>query len=413
MKKLFSVIFLSFIFSSAAVAQSFSSGSTGADGALDLSTMDCPNSYCLIQLPESGILNYTTINIPYGKTLAFKPNFRNTPVIMLAQGAVTISGSINIGGGCQYGNGRPGPGGFFAGATFGQNGFGPGGGTAASPNGRWVGSLSLVPIIGGSGGYSGGGFYGAGHGGGAIAIASSSSITMSGTIDARGGVCSSSSGAGGAIRLVANSVNISGTFVATGASGGDGVVRIEAPADALQYNGSSSPLAILSTTINPQVVSGSSTPSLRIISIGGYPVPYATGRPDSIDLMLPNSLADPVNIVVQAANIPVGTQISLNLSGPSGANYTPGVLSGTQDSSSATIPVSGLSRSGATFILAFAEYTLPPSVAQYNTKGTDQVAKVRVEAALDGKQKFVFLRGNGSAIEMARVPVALRKAFGQ
>ena len=41
------------------VAQ-FNCGSTGADGALDLSTTTCPNNICEVQLPESGVLNYTT-----------------------------------------------------------------------------------------------------------------------------------------------------------------------------------------------------------------------------------------------------------------------------------------------------------------------------------------------------------------
>jgi len=57
----------------AAAGQAFSSGSTGADGALDLTASDRT-----LQLPESGILNYTTVNIPSGRTLTFGPNLRNT-----------------------------------------------------------------------------------------------------------------------------------------------------------------------------------------------------------------------------------------------------------------------------------------------------------------------------------------------
>src|SRR6185369_5977194 len=81
--------------------QSFSSGSTGADGALDLSTVSCPQTVfgCQLQVPESGIFNFTTVNIPAGKILSFIPNLRNTPVILLAQGAVTIGGKIELSGG--------------------------------------------------------------------------------------------------------------------------------------------------------------------------------------------------------------------------------------------------------------------------------------------------------------------------
>ncbi len=90
-------------------AQTFSSGSTGADGALDLAIMSC--TVCEIQLPPSGILNYTAVNVPTGKYLTFRRNINNTPVIILAQGSVTISGRIIVDA-----SGRtPGPGGFSGG----------------------------------------------------------------------------------------------------------------------------------------------------------------------------------------------------------------------------------------------------------------------------------------------------------
>src|SRR5271157_886602 len=149
-------LLLAFVFALAAIGQTFSSGSTGADGALDLTAGDRA-----VQLPDSGILNYTTVNIPAGRTLTFGMNLRNTAVVMLAQGAVVISGTINLNG-----SGRtPGPGGFYGG-DFGYPGggpapgFGPGGGAAGSAvsgqeqgaPGQWIGPLSLVPNIGGSGG---------------------------------------------------------------------------------------------------------------------------------------------------------------------------------------------------------------------------------------------------------------------
>ena len=152
----------------------FNSGSTGADGALDLLTMTCPNNICEVQLPESGILNYTTVNIPSGKLLRFKFNSRNTPVIVLAQGNITISGTISV----DADGTIAGTGGFYGGTGNSQNGFGPGGGTSSAGNGRWVGSISLVPIVGGSGGASGGGNYPGGGGGGAIVLASSANISL-------------------------------------------------------------------------------------------------------------------------------------------------------------------------------------------------------------------------------------------
>jgi len=70
----------------------FNSGSTGADGALS------PTVSTEIQLSESGVLNYTTINIPTGVTVTFKKNTTNTPIQILASGDVTIAGWIDIAG---------------------------------------------------------------------------------------------------------------------------------------------------------------------------------------------------------------------------------------------------------------------------------------------------------------------------
>ena len=172
-------------------AQTFSSGSTGADGALDLA----PGATTL-QLPESGTFNFTTVNIPSNSQLHFLPNFRNTPVVILAQGAVAVAGGISVSvpwvssGAVPPNYERtPGPGGFFGGFYQGD-GFGPGRGVnssnSATRSGRWVGPLTLVPIVGGSGGagyyYSGTGYerYVGAGGGGAIVIASSGSISITG-----------------------------------------------------------------------------------------------------------------------------------------------------------------------------------------------------------------------------------------
>ncbi|HEY3547188.1 MAG TPA: hypothetical protein VGK17_14030 [Propionicimonas sp.] len=217
---------------SAAHAQAFSSGSTGADGPLNI-TADTT-----LPLPPTGILNFTTITISPGFTLTFTKNASNTPVVMLATGDVLIGGSIVVSAGGLnidgvYDSRIPGPGGYAGGGNAAPGG-GPGGGTpSAEPavrQGKWVGPLSLVPIIGGSGGGDTGG-----GGGGAIVVASSGKITVNGSIIANGVAVG---GSGGAIRLVANSVEVSGTLQAYGCwtcgyyegfNGSHGVIRIEAP----------------------------------------------------------------------------------------------------------------------------------------------------------------------------------------
>src|ERR1035438_3892518 len=274
-------LLLTLAFALAAVAQPFSSGSTGADGALDLT-----NGNQTIQLPPSGIFNYTTVNIPNGRTLTFTMNLQNTPVVMLAQGTVTISGLINVSAPLDinlHGTRTPGPGG-FEGGDFNMPGFGPAPGLPASQStwvAQWVGPLSLVPIIGGSGG-AGFQYQGCpasqlaqgGGGGGAILIASSTSIALSGQIWANGSppvsICGNdplTSGAPGAIRLVANSVTASGNLSAA-------IVRLEAPLGALSYSGSGTPPVL--STINPTLFPAN-PPSLTIVSVGGYPVPSYSG----------------------------------------------------------------------------------------------------------------------------------------
>lgn len=357
-------VLLSFA-ASPAGAQTFSSGSTGADGALDLSTMACTE--CEVQLPPNGVLNYTTVTVPDGKQLFFRKNLQNTPVYLLAQGSVTIAGYVVVKGVGQ----QPGPGGFLGGPpnlNGGQGpnlpGFGPGAGPQqdGNRNGKWVGPLSLVPTIGGSGAqggsqctYVGESPYGGG-GGGAITIASSAGINISGTgkifADGAGPQCSfggAGGGSGGAIRLVANSISVSGTLTANGAPNGDGrpafngVIRLEAPMDALSFTGTAQPPAVLSTinaTILPATV-----PSLSIVSVGGYPVPtYSGQRFDTVDLLLPMQLPDPINVVVAANNIPVGTQIQISFGTTNTGTVVPGTLTGSTQSSSATIQVSGLNR---------------------------------------------------------------------
>lgn len=226
-----------------AFAAPFSSGSSGADGAL------APAADVSITLPANGVLNYTTVNIPSGVTVRFTKNAANTPVVMLATGTVKIAGSIDVGGAnsptTKVGAianglaGAGGPGGFDGGrggvaepGTRGGNGYGPGGGgggtsvagvcagyaqggggggfAAAGEGSNCVrqnyagstgvgggayGSLGMLPLTGGSGGGGGSGSRvagnlpgsGGGGGGGAIMIVASGSVEVSGSIKASGG----------------------------------------------------------------------------------------------------------------------------------------------------------------------------------------------------------------------------------
>lgn len=251
----------------------FESGSTGEKGAFE------PTANAVVDIPENGVLNYTTVTIPTGVTVTFKKNSQNTPVTILATGDVTINGSINLNGsagnyiipgaggpggfdggqgGAAYGIGKrgEGPGGGGGGdactsqtlysAGGGGGGFGAGGsgggksgscGTNGGAGGNSYSSERVLPAIGGSGGGGAGGtiaFVGGagGGGGGAMVIASSGTITVNGTISANGGGGATPSsgqsyysggggGSGGSIRLIANTITGNGTITANGGGGGN------------------------------------------------------------------------------------------------------------------------------------------------------------------------------------------------
>jgi hypothetical protein len=409
--------FVVLLASSSAFGQTFSSGSTGADGALAPSS---GTSEVWIQLPESGILNYTTITIPANVTVRFKKNSQNTAVIMLAQGDVVIRGSVNLDADYLDARGNrdytlPGPGGFAGARIFtGQPGLGPGGGVPGVSAARWVGPLSLVPPVGGSGGADNNITYvsqGGGGGGGAICIAASGSITVEGggAISANGVVVGGGTwGSGGAIRLVASRLSMAGAIQAQ--SGSFGMIRLEAPLEALSYTGFSAPPPVISP-INP-AIAVTTQPALNIVSVGGFPVPsYAGARYDAADIVLPNSLPDPINVVVVASNIPVGSQVTATFGAGSGT-VTPGVLAGTFASSTATISISGLGRSGSvTYLYVSTVFAPAPGTAAANPAGLDHVADVRVTTEMGAPSSYAFLRADGSEIPLTRLPSAFLDAY--
>ena len=150
-------------------AQTFSSGSTGADGAFAPACAPMPCTVTSV-LPASGLFNFTSVNVPSGVTVRFARNVVNTPVTMLATGNVVIAGTIDVSGG-PGGNGISGatsivptaggggPGGFDGGnGSIGVNaagpsgdqggkGLGPGGGIAGGCGGSYgaAGGCSGVP----------------------------------------------------------------------------------------------------------------------------------------------------------------------------------------------------------------------------------------------------------------------------
>jgi hypothetical protein len=349
------------VLTAAASAQvSFSSGSNGSDGAFDLT--GTASGTTVTFLPSNfpgnqhslGIYNFTYITIPSGVTVRLSSLNLRGPVYWLASGAVSISGTIDISGRAGYpssqlisgrlrqmdagAGGFPGGMGGNAADSTSPAGDGPGGGAGITSGnvfnynnngkGAFTGTSSLVPLIGGSGGA--GGFVfgnpaymgaGGGSGGGAILIASSTSMTVSGTINATGGATGTvtngncngcgGSGSGGAIHLVANTLAGSGTLN-TGGGGSftnNGVVRLEAYSTTANFSitGTSS-----SASPGTLILPTQAQPSISVVSVASASLPASpTASVTTPDATINSTTA--VTITIQAANIPVGTVVTLHL----------------------------------------------------------------------------------------------------
>lgn len=441
--------------SSSAFGQTFNSGSTGADGAF------APTANTTLTLPPSGVFNFTTINIPPGVTVKFAPNTTNTPVTLLASGNVTIAGTIDLNGtagaaatsGTSLANSRGigGPGGFDGGAgangiasTTGGSGLGPGGGAGASSGsgagagflnagangsggaagGVAYGTPTLLPLIGGSGGGGGGASFGntgaaGGGGGGAILIASSGTITFTGTIRAVGGTGggfgiggAGGGGSGGAVRLVATTLTGSGGTIdvragaggsgAVGAAGSVGRIRLEGFTNtaSLNFNGVVPSLAQPSTATLPN------TPTLRIASVAGVAAPASPASSFSNpDIILPAGTANPVAVNLEASNIPLGTTATVKVTGQTGpaTSATSTGLSGTVASSTASASVT-IPTNEPSVISATASFTLTAlGVGGPVYAEGEEVERVRVTAVHGGLSTVTYLTASGREIPAERL----------
>ena len=455
-----------------AFPQSFSSGSSGADGDWNPACTP-PATTCTLQIdmPPSGVFNYGSVTIPSGVTIRYNKNAANTPVTILATGDVTINGAISVNGtdgapasaSATFAVGLGGPGGFNGGngqllpGFPPQPGLGPGGGTgAADSNGTTTpgnygapGSfLALQPLFGGSGGGGGIAFAGAqitgmsgGGGGGAILIASSGkiSITSSGGITANGGGAQFSfsggfagGGSGGAIRLVAREVASAGLLQAkdirtgTANKGGPGRIRVEALLP-ISLTGTTDPAASLSNAPGP--VSAAGNPALinlPTISIGtvGTIVPNSppAGALTSADAILPQGTTNPVPVTIALTNTPVGgtTAITLKvapLSGTASSIAVPAAShTGTFAASSATTNVTFPSGS-LTIIQAWATFTITSTIAQL-MPSIDGEPVERVMVASEQGMRLVTRSGKERSVaelpreQQIRVALALEAMKG-
>ncbi len=472
---------------SVAGAATFDSGSTGVNQAfptnppaqpyngivLDLQSGNVRYYYGLtlvstVPVPgqsggfPNGILNFTTVEVPVGKTLKFIRNASNTPVVFLAQTDVTIAGTINVegqAGASSYrsvngptifpSGGAAGPGGFDGGAGGGNpsfvagTGLGPGGGAGGSDwpcagggggfarpgrdagvcgtaGGPTYGNPQFLPLVGGSGGGGGGApgsgttGGGGGGGGGAILIAASGTITLTGTITARGGDGGygnpsfpygnyGGGGSGGGVRLVATRLaGSSGSILVDGGlgryehntgTGGAGRVRLEAYTNTLRAD-----IGWVNPSLDtPRSVFPPSSPVLRITSVGGQTVPATpTGSFGAPDVTLPVGTSSPATIVVTATNVPEGTTVILRakpLTGAVTSVTTPGLSGGTAQ---ANLPLEDLTQPNV--ISAEATFTLGAWLDSPIKYAGEDVTTATVIASLGGPSTIRYFTTSGREV---------------
>jgi hypothetical protein len=371
-----------------AQVQQFSSGSTGSDGALNITapgvTYLDPKAM-MINPKGDNIFNFTTINIASGSVLKISEVKVHGPVYFLAQGDVNINGAIDLRGddspgatatAAEQNPAFAGSGGYSGGlgGVHGDPshqalpGNGPGGGAVGDINtpyaagGAFTTNRFLVPLVGGSGGggTNDNGQYGAqgGAGGGALLIASSTTITISGNgvgivngivngeINARGGSGSGRGcgGAGGAVRLVANSIigsSVQYILFENPSPGGAcksapqiGLVRLEANSLNYSFNYlSATPVTSLPFQLN---LPTAPPPVVTVASINGIAI---NANPFSFPDATINSTTQ-VPVVINATNLPANATVTLFLLSDTAPNQAiPVTLQGNGSSSTGTVQV--------------------------------------------------------------------------
>ena len=290
------------------------------------------------------VFKYTSVNIAGfttgspavldGRKVTFINHPSHAPVVWLVQGNVTIDGILSLKG-KQFPNNtvanltpsESGPGGFREGA---RGPVGAGSGYGPDSSSRYAaayGNPQIIPLIGGSGGGEGldlnNGYDGkAGSGGGgAILIACSGNLIIRGIIDAdgAGGVQGwAQGGAGGAVKLIANSVSGNGQVHAIGAPAnnveGAGVGRVRIETGTLSPALRTSPETIGTPPATPPIIwPAANAPKARVVSVDAVTAPTDPKSPlvAAADVAIQNNA--PVNILIETRDFPIEGVVQLSI----------------------------------------------------------------------------------------------------
>ena len=269
------------------------------------------------------VFKYQSVTIAAVATNTFKNHPTHAPVVWLVQSNALINGRIDLTGRSQTfatTNTEPGPGGFRGGV---QNGspFGIGGRRDANATySSSYGNTRVLPLIGGSGEADSSGNSAAG--GGAILIAVASTTTVNGVIQSKG-ASGSFLASGGAIRIIADTLQGSGTLDVVP----EGRMSIEV--------NNMSGITTLPTTPRippdspPLIWPAPGSPECRIVSVGSVnvssdPKADVATSPDAI-------IGGPVDVILQTLNFPTSGVVQIRVApklSTSTVLYTASMVSG-------------------------------------------------------------------------------------
>lgn len=289
------------------------------------------------------------------------------------------------------------------------------------------GGDELLPLIGGSGGSGGASGdttvgSGGGGGGGALLIAVSGTLVINGEILANGGAggdrgLTGSSiggvgggGSGGGIRLIATTLSGNGAINANGGLGGvdgspgsngqlnrGGAGRIRLEAETFTRTANTSPPFTSSLPGDIFVVG---MPVLRIASVAGQPAPAVPSG--SADIVLPVDEPNPVTIVLEASNVPLGNTITVTLTPPFGEQVAvvSNALDGTEANSTATASVD--LPEGPSVLLATLTFTIAEGQQMVYMQYTDgeRIAHIELQADAKGQSRSILVTESGRRVLM-------------
>ena len=256
-------------------------------------------------------------------------------------------------------------------------------------------------------------------------IAASDNIILSGSIQADGGSRpdrGGGGGSGGAVRLVATTVQGAGAINTAGgiawyywsggnyqSAAGTGRIRIDAFNDS--YAGGTT--GLITRGYQPIIIPpANQAVSLAIQNVGGVAVAAnPTGQLTAPDVIVPANQQNPIPIVVRCTNIPLNTEIIVDVKPANGATVRAVALNtaGTPASSTATVQVN-MPRGGGT-IQAKAVSGLALAAASGGndkvrslaetgwTADGERFVQMEITAALGGAQRITYITESGKRHE--------------